>query len=98
MARQQKMPQTPFTKVAKNATGIGMSAKTEFSDYRKSRGLSLAEVARKFGVDRTTILRWEKGKPPVPIKRIGEIEALTGISRNRLRPDVFKVPSSEAAE
>lgn len=67
-----------------------MSKKTEFSEYRKASGLTLDAVADQFKVDRTTILRWEKGEPPVPIKRIGEIAGVTGIPRDRLRPDIFQ--------
>lgn len=51
--------------------------------------MTLDGVAELFNVDRTTILRWEKGEPPVPIKRLAEIETLTGISKEDLRPDVF---------
>lgn len=67
-----------------------MSTQTAFSEFRKNRDdLTLDAAAELFEVDRTTILRWEKGEPPVPIKRIAEIETITGISRQKLRPDVF---------
>lgn len=67
-----------------------MSTQTAFSDFRKNRGdLTLDAVADLFNVNRTTILRWEKGEPPVPIKRVSEIETVTGIPRQKLRPDVF---------
>ncbi|ULJ73629.1 helix-turn-helix domain-containing protein [Rhizobium gallicum] len=66
-----------------------MSTETAFSTFRKNSGLTLDAVADMFKVDRTTILRWEKGEPPVPIKRVAEIAAATGISRHDLRPDVF---------
>lgn len=75
---------------------MNMSTKSEFSEYRKASGLTLDAVASQFNVDRTTILRWEKGEPPVPIKRVSEIETVTGIPRGRLRPDVFE--PAEAAE
>ena len=68
---------------------LPMSTQTAFSDFRKNSGLTLDAVAELFNVDRTTILRWERGEPPVPIKRIGEISAATGISREMLRPDVY---------
>lgn len=67
-----------------------MSTQTAFSEFRKNRDdLTLDAVAEMFNVDRTTILRWEKGEPPVPIKRLSEVENVTGIPRHKLRPDVF---------
>lgn len=62
---------------------------TAFAKFRKTSGQTLNGVAAVFGVDRTTIIRWERGEPPVPIKRLDEIERVTGISRHDLRPDVF---------
>lgn len=82
-----------------------MSKQTAFPNFRKNSGLTLDGVAELFNVDRTTILRWEKGEPPVPIKRLVEIEEVTGISKEALRPDVFGRPTkpvrakrTEAAE
>lgn len=75
--------------MAENATSNSMSTQTAFSKFRAGSDLTLDGVADLFKVDRTTILRWEKGEPPVPVKRLPEIEAITGISRNELRPDVF---------
>lgn len=71
-----------------------MSTQTAFSDFRKNSGKTLDAVAEMFNVDRKTILRWERGEPPVPIKRVAEIASVTGISREMLRPDVY----AEAAE
>lgn len=78
-----------FTEVAENATLRLMAHETSFSDFRKNSALTLDGVAALFNVDRTTILRWEKGEPPVPVKRLDEVERITGISRNNLRPDIF---------
>jgi len=80
-----------------------MTHQSAFSEFRKNSPLTLDGVAALFGVDRTTILRWEKGEPPIPIKRLLEIEKITGISRHDLRPDVFGSPTpkkkaKEAAE
>lgn len=85
-----------FTEVAENATLLFMSTQTAFSEFRKNSELTLDAVADLFKVDRTTILRWEKGEPPVPVKRLDEVEAVTGISRDRLRPDVFKTAGAAA--
>lgn len=69
-----------------------MAHQTAFSEFRKNSELTLDGVAALFNVDRTTILRWEKGEPPVPVKRLSEVETVTGISRGKLRPDIFGKP------
>lgn len=74
-----------------------MDTQTAFAGFRKSRGLTLDSAAEIFGVDRTTILRWERGEPPVPVKRLDEIEGITGIPRHDLRPDIFGPASKETA-
>ncbi len=48
--------------------------------------IGLSELARRIGVSRKTIQRWEK----VPAERLLEIERETGIPRERLRPDLYK--------
>ncbi|WP_242218031.1 helix-turn-helix domain-containing protein [Shinella zoogloeoides] len=74
-----------------------MSTTTAFSEFRKSRAdLTLDGVAGLFNVDRTTILRWEKGVPPIPVKRLEEAERITGIPRAKLRPDVFGTAETAA--
>jgi len=65
-----------------------MAEITELRDFRK-QGRTLDSVAELFKVNRTTVLRWEKGEVPIPIKRLGLIVDATGISRERLRPDIF---------
>lgn len=65
-----------------------MQTKTAFAKHRKNSGKTLDGVAAQFRVNRTTILRWENGTSPIPEDRIEEIEAVTGISRHALRPDL----------
>ena len=74
-----------------------MSQKTAFSDFRKNSGKTLDGVAEVFGVDRRTIIRWEKGSPPVPLKRLEEAEKITGIPRHKLRPDLADIFGGSAA-
>lgn len=74
-----------------------MNTETEFSNFRRRQDLTLNAVADLFGVNRRTILRWEQGISPIPLKRLAEVEAATGISRQKLRPDIFGA-ASEAAE
>lgn len=44
-------------------------------------------------VDKSTVLRWERGQ--VTVERAVEIERVTGISRHELRPDIFGPAPSE---
>lgn len=60
--------------------------------YRVANALTLYDLALKFGVNKSTVLRWEEGT--VPAERILDIERVTGIPRHELRPDLF----AEAAE
>lgn len=60
-----------------------------FSSFRKDQKLTLDAAASLFGVNRTTILRWEQGEVPIPVKRLEQIERTTGIPRRELRPDIF---------
>lgn len=55
--------------------------------YRTESGLSLEQLAALFGVNKTTVMRWEGSR--VPADRLLEIEAATGITRQRLRPDLY---------
>jgi len=94
--RRHKLQLRGLPLVAKYATNCGMTKKTAFAEYRKSRNLTIDEVAAQFDVDRTTIIRWEKGAPNIPVKRLNEAERITGIPRQKLRPDIFG-PASETA-
>lgn len=60
--------------------------------YRAETGLSLEQLAGRFGVNKTTVMRWEDGR--VPAERVVEVETATGIARARLRPDLY--PSQQA--
>lgn len=61
----------------------------ELTDWRKSQNLNASEAAAKLGVSRTQLFRLESGArlaSPICAKRI---EAITGISRSIIRPDIF---------
>ena len=67
-----------------------MSEKQPFRTFRKRRGLTLEQAAVEFGVDRTTIIRWEKGAPMIPLKRLEDAKNILGASVQELRPDLFE--------
>lgn len=52
---------------------------------RSQRGLS-AEIARATGYTRGAIARWQR----VPAELVVKIEAVTGIPRETLRPDLYR--------
>ena len=57
--------------------------------YRAKKSLSLEAFGDKFGVNKSTVLRWEERR--VPAERVREISKITGIPRSKLRPDLFGV-------
>lgn len=60
---------------------------TSIKSFREVNDESLADVARRFGVNKSTILRWERDA--VPAERVPEVERLLGIPRYYLRPDLW---------
>jgi len=51
---------------------------------RAKRGMC-AKVAHDLGLTRAAVLKWER----VPAERVVEIERITGIPREQLRPDLY---------
>lgn len=56
---------------------------------RAQRGL-LAKVAHGLGLTRAAVVKWDK----VPAERVVDIERITGIPREQLRPDLFRKSSA----
>lgn len=48
----------------------------------------LRALARLLGITYQAIQQWER----VPAERVVEIERLTGVPRERLRPDLYRTP------
>jgi transcriptional regulator with XRE-family HTH domain len=63
--------------------------KEPFAKFRKDAGLTLEAAATEFKVDRTTIIRWEKGEPRIPLKRLEDAKKILGATVQELRPDLF---------
>lgn len=55
------------------------------------------EVATLAGVTPAMWSRWENLKRRIPAERVVELERLTGIPREELRPDVFSPSKADAA-
>lgn len=66
-----------------------MKTAAPFSQYRKTSGKTVDEIAVEFDVHRATIFRWEAGDPHIPVKYLDKAEKITGIPRDQLRPDIF---------
>jgi len=62
---------------------------TPLKAWRIAADRKPADVAADAGVTVAMWNRWENGTRQVPATRVVDIEALTGVSRHALRPDVF---------
>jgi DNA-binding transcriptional regulator YiaG len=57
--------------------------------YREALSLSRADLARKLETSRANVTRWEEGTRKPSPQKTQQIEAVTGIPRAMLRPDLF---------
>lgn len=76
-----------------------MEQKSQITKFREERDrMSLEQFGKLFtpAVDKSTVLRWERGQ--ITPRRAIEIESVTGISRNVLMPEFFGAVATEAAE
>ena len=64
------------------------------TQFRKTHGLTLADMAERLNVATSTVCKWELRR--VPADRVVEIETTLGIPRHDLRPDLFR-PRHEVA-
>jgi DNA-binding XRE family transcriptional regulator len=67
-----------------------MRKKQPIAECRREKGLTIDQAAAQFEVDRTTVIRWEKGAPPIPLKRLDDAARIYGCSKGRVRPDIFE--------
>ena len=56
------------------------------------KGIRLADLARAADVEKSTVTRWASGR--IPAERVLEVERITGISRTKLRPDLYPAEAS----
>jgi DNA-binding transcriptional regulator YdaS (Cro superfamily) len=57
------------------------------SDLLTFRDLSMADLARLLGVNKSTVSRWSLRR--VPAERVLDVERVSGVSRHALRPDLY---------
>lgn len=62
--------------------------------YRKQTGTTQGDLAHKLNVQASAVCKWERGR--VPAERVIDVERVTGISREQLRPDIYP-PKEEVA-
>ena len=62
--------------------------KSALTKYRERRGATLQEIATLFGVNRSTVLRWETRR--VPLHRAQSLSKTLGIPMKLLRPDLHR--------
>jgi DNA-binding transcriptional regulator YdaS (Cro superfamily) len=57
--------------------------------WRKANKISATEAGKRIGVGRVQWFRMETGERSVAADKVLLVEAMTGIPRQELRPDVF---------
>jgi DNA-binding transcriptional regulator YdaS (Cro superfamily) len=62
--------------------------------YRKAIGKTQAQLATDLGVQPPALSKWERKR--IPAERVIQIEHVTGIPRQRLRPDLYPPEASAA--
>lgn len=70
-----------------------MSNLTGMKRLRAERGL-MARVARGLGLRSSAVAVWVR----VPAERVVEVERITGIPREQLRPDLYRVSDAPAQD
>lgn len=75
-----------LTEVASCATNVGMQGKSLRYLFQE-RDLTLSLVSEQMHVCKSTVSRWVGNR--VPAERVVELEAVTGISRHLIRPDLY---------
>jgi len=63
--------------------------------YRKAEKLTQAQLAAKFGVRPPAICKWEQRR--IPAERVLEVERITGVPRQELRPDLYPLEANGSA-
>jgi DNA-binding transcriptional regulator YdaS (Cro superfamily) len=68
------------------------SALQEAIDAMGNRSGNISALAEELGISRAAVSAWDR----VPAERVLDVERVTGISRFRLRPDIYGPEQKEA--
>lgn len=62
-------------------------------NYRENQNPKLSQqaLAKKLGVARLTVLRWETGERKINPSKLSDVEEKTGIPARELRPDLAEL-------
>ena len=58
---------------------------------------TLVAAGAKLGISKVEMWRWETGKRRIPPEKVPAVEAITGVPRELLRPDVYRAVSRASA-
>lgn len=75
-----------------------MSELAVLKDYRRSRGITQAQLADELGTTPMTVYRWEAGTRKIDKDRVPAVSAKTGIPTRQLRPDLAELFAEEPAQ
>lgn len=59
---------------------------SDLADLLRTKGMRLADLARAVATHKSTVTRW--ARTGVPLSRVNQVSAATGIPKRDLRPDV----------
>ena len=59
---------------------------------------TLVAAGRLLGISKVELWRWEVGKRRIPPEKVPMVEAITGIPRELLRPDVYRAITRAQAQ
>ena len=60
----------------------------ELKAQLKLNGFKLVDLAERMGVNKATVTRWSINR--VPAERVLDVARITGISKEQLRPDLYR--------
>lgn len=66
-----------------------MQNKEPIAKCRQDAGLTIDQLADRLKVDRTTVMRWERGEPRIPPKRLAAVATALNVRKIDLRPDLL---------
>lgn len=73
-----------------------MLVSSPLKEFRLGAKLTLEQLGERFGVNKSTVMRWEEGQ--IPAERVLTISEETGIAPSNLRPDIYPPSETERAQ